>query len=148
MSAAVGADVEDICSLCGDMWHVVVAEDGDRIERVQCKQCSREHRPKSSKPAPRSTRSAARPGSKSVASVTSAAAPLVAADLSKPVEPYKPTGAFGVGQRLLHPTFGAGVVESSPGPGKIQVFFPGGRRILAQAKPGGQLPGRSTENGG
>src|SRR5678815_1711262 len=39
MSAAVGADVEALCSKCGDVWHVVVAKVGERIVKVQCKQC-------------------------------------------------------------------------------------------------------------
>ena len=34
MSAAVGADVESLCSKCGDVWHVVVAKVGDQIVRV------------------------------------------------------------------------------------------------------------------
>src|SRR5665647_995831 len=44
MSAGVGADVESLCSKCGDVWHVVVAKDGDKIVKVQCKQCSGYHR--------------------------------------------------------------------------------------------------------
>jgi hypothetical protein len=38
---------------------------------------------------------------------------------------------------VQHATFGLGVVESSPGPGKMQVAFPGGRRVLAQARAPG-----------
>ena len=40
----VGADVESLCAKCGDVWHVVVAKVGDRIARVQCKQCGAPHR--------------------------------------------------------------------------------------------------------
>ena len=36
----VGADVEALCGKCGDVWHVVVAKVGDRVAKVQCKQCS------------------------------------------------------------------------------------------------------------
>ena len=32
MSAAVGADVEALCSKCGDVWHVVVAKVGERVD--------------------------------------------------------------------------------------------------------------------
>ncbi|MBL0215562.1 MAG: hypothetical protein IPQ07_16970 [Myxococcales bacterium] len=52
MSAGVGADVEALCSKCGDVWHVVVAKVGERIVKVQCKQCSGYHRYKSPHGAP------------------------------------------------------------------------------------------------
>ena len=52
MSAGVGADVESLCSKCGDVWHVVVAKDGDKIVKVQCKQCSGYHRYRSPHGAP------------------------------------------------------------------------------------------------
>ena len=41
MSAAVGADVEALCSKCGDVWHVVVAKVGDQIVKVHCKSATR-----------------------------------------------------------------------------------------------------------
>src|SRR6202012_6152712 len=44
MSAAVGADIEALCSKCGDVWHVVVAKVGDKIAKVHCKQCNGDHR--------------------------------------------------------------------------------------------------------
>ena len=34
MSAGVGADVEALCSKCGDVWHVVVAKIGDKIVKM------------------------------------------------------------------------------------------------------------------
>src|SRR5262249_25121016 len=52
MSAGVGADVEALCSKCGDVWHVVVAKVGQQIVKVQCKQCSGYHRYKSPHGAP------------------------------------------------------------------------------------------------
>ena len=55
--------------------------------------------------------------------------------MSRPVRSYSIRETFEVSDRVDHPKFGVGVVESSPGPGKISVMFPAGRRILAQAKP-------------
>ena len=34
MTARVGADIEALCSKCGDVWHVVVAMVGPEIVRV------------------------------------------------------------------------------------------------------------------
>jgi hypothetical protein len=134
MTAAVGADIESICTKCGDVWHVVVAKVGDRIAKVQCKQCNGLHRykpPGGAVPAPRSS------GPVRARRPAAAPEPSVAADLTRPVRRYAPADAYAPGDRLNHPTFGLGVVESSPGPGKMQVYFPGGRRVLAQAKAPG-----------
>jgi hypothetical protein len=145
-TAAVGADIESICSTCGDVWHVVVAKVGDKIAKVQCKQCGKLHR---HKPPGEAGASASSSGGGASSSKTSSRTtkprvavaapkppdePLVAADQSRPVRTYKASDTFSPGDRVQHPTFGTGVVELSPGPGKIQVFFPDGRRILAQAK--------------
>jgi hypothetical protein len=144
MTAAVGADIESICSKCGDVWHVVVAKVGEKIAKVQCKQCHGFHRykPPGGLPAPVRTKAgAAAPRPRKAAAPEPE--PAVAADPSRPVRRYAPGDAYTAGDRINHPTFGQGVVESSPGPGKMQVFFPSGRRILAQAKaPGSGLERR------
>ena len=44
MTPAVGADIESLCSKCGDVWHVVVAKVGEEIVRVICKECGGQHR--------------------------------------------------------------------------------------------------------
>lgn len=140
MSAAVGADVEALCSKCGDVWHVVVAKVGERIVKVQCKQCSGYHRYKSPHGAPAAAKlpSATRPAKEPRAPkspVERFEKPAVAADLSKPARPYRASEKFDVGERVDHPSFGQGVVELAE-PGKITVFFASGRRVLVQSKEG------------
>ncbi|HVK83871.1 MAG TPA: hypothetical protein VM513_07180 [Kofleriaceae bacterium] len=141
MSAAVGADVEALCSKCGDVWHVVVAKVGEQIVKVQCKQCGGYHRFKSphGAPAEKKLPSAIRPPKEPRPSrdpVERFEKPAVAADLAKPVRPYRASEQFAVGERVDHPNFGQGVIELSE-PGKITVFFASGRRVLVQAKDGG-----------
>jgi hypothetical protein len=135
MSAGVGADVEALCSKCGDVWHVVVAKVGQQIVKVQCKQCSGYHRYKSPHGAPADKKLPAthRPPRESRAPVERFEKPAVPADLSRPTRPYRASEQFEVGERIEHPTFGQGVIELSE-PGKITVFFPSGRRVLVQAK--------------
>jgi len=154
----VGDDIESICGKCGDVWHVVVAKVGAKIVKVQCKQCGalHRHRPPAGKSAPAgaTTSSSARPARETPASSSRTPArasktpraprpsegPLVEADPSRPVRAYKATGEFTPGDRIQHPTFGVGIVEtSSAAEGKIQVFFPAGRRVLVQAKPASKL---------
>jgi hypothetical protein len=139
MTAAVGADIEALCSKCGDVWHVVVAKDGEKIAKVQCKQCGGYHRYKSVHGA---TAQQKLPSNKRAPKEPRATVserfekPAVEADLTRPVKTYRASGKFDVSDRVDHPTFGQGVIEMSE-PGKITVFFATGRRVLAQAKDGG-----------
>ena len=135
MSAGVGADVEALCSKCGDVWHVVVAKVGEQIVKVQCKQCSGYHRYKSPHGAPAEKKLPAtnRAPRETKPPVERFEKPAVAADLSKPARPYRASELFEIGERIDHPSFGQGVVELSEA-GKITVFFGSGRRVLVQAK--------------
>lgn len=142
VSEPVGADIESLCAKCGDVWHVVVAKVGETIAKVQCKQCGGLHRHKP----PGGTTKPARAASSTAGATTRSGTrkapapapppppgPMVAVDETRPPRPYRTTDAFTPGERVSHPTFGLGVVETA-GAGKMQVFFPGGRRVLAQAK--------------
>jgi hypothetical protein len=135
MSAGVGADVEALCSKCGDVWHVVVAKVGEKIVKVQCKQCSGYHRYKSphGAPAEKKLPSTNRPVREPKPPVERFEKPAVAADLTRPSRSYRASELFEVGERIDHPSFGQGVVETAE-PGKITVFFASGRRVLVQAK--------------
>jgi hypothetical protein len=139
MTAAVGADVEALCSKCGDVWHVVVAKVGAQIVRVICKECGGQHRYRSPHGAPKDKRqpslSTPRAAREPKAPVERFEKPAVAADLSKPVRPYGASLKFEVGERVEHPSFGQGVIEQAE-PGKITVFFASGRRVLAHSKDG------------
>ena len=44
MAFEVGSDIESMCNSCGDVWHVIVAKVGEKITKVQCKQCGKQHR--------------------------------------------------------------------------------------------------------
>jgi hypothetical protein len=159
----VGADIESICGKCGDVWHVVVAKVGDKVAKVLCKQCGAQHRHKPPERPGAETATAAKAPKVKKARATGASAkkkasskaasanePMVNFDPDKPVKPYKASELFAVGDRVSHPSFGTGVVELSPGPGKMQVFFPDGRRVLACAKAAstiGPVPTRKDDGG-
>ena len=142
MSAAVGADIEALCSKCGDVWHVVVAKEGEKIAKVQCKQCGGYHRYKSPTSVPKEKRQPpsmmerAQRELAPKAPVERFEKPAVAADLTKPVRTYRASEKYAVGERVDHPNFGQGVIEIAE-PGKITVFFGSGRRVLVQSKEGG-----------
>jgi DNA-directed RNA polymerase subunit M/transcription elongation factor TFIIS len=151
----VGADIESVCSKCGDVWHVVVAKVEEKIVKVQCKECKAEHRykaPKSAKAA--KAKAKKKPATKRKTTKKKAepepVGPTVEPDLSKPSRPYSIRDSYKVAERIDHPKFGTGIVEVSSEPGKMTVFFPDGRRVLAQAKieTGLARPAKSFDRGG
>ncbi|RMH42584.1 MAG: hypothetical protein D6689_07805 [Deltaproteobacteria bacterium] len=151
MSVAVGADIESLCSKCGDVWHVVVAMVDGKVAKVECKECHGVHRyrdPKGkAKAAPKRT-SKAGAGKKAPAPKV----PVVEANPDRPPRPYRTTDTYEPGDRVQHATFGDGVVQAVVGPGKVEILFADGeRRLLACAKPApslGRAPRRrfETEN--
>jgi hypothetical protein len=136
----VGEDIEDICTRCGDTWHVVMAKMGDRVAKVVCKLCGSQHNyrgEKNAQPTKGSGSSWGRPRRRKAGRANSTPAPqLPDFDPSKPPRGYSPQQSFQPGERVIHPTFGVGVVASTPGPGKVEVQFPGGARTLACARTG------------
>jgi hypothetical protein len=142
---AVGEDIEAICGRCGQVWHVVMAKMGDRIAKVVCKRCGGHHRYRTESDTPadgsaredrRSSGGARRP---SRAATPMPVEPLPAFDPDKPPRPYAAKDLYAPGERVDHPSFGTGVVTGSPGPGKVEIAFPAGIRVLACAKAASTL---------
>ena len=140
-TAGVGQDIEDICTRCGDTWHVVVAKVGERVIKVVCKQCNVQHHYRGEKPAAASSTSssggswgASRKRRTTKRSMVPTPPPAPTFDPSKPPRAYSPQANFAAGERIVHPSFGTGVVAGTPGPGKIDVVFPAGAKTLACSK--------------
>jgi hypothetical protein len=119
-----------MCSKCGDVWHVIVAMVGDRIAKVQCKECGslHRHRPPGGVAAKGKT---TRTRKSAAVKVKAVQGPTVEPDLRKPTRAYIATDQYAVAERVQHPSFGIGVVESTQA-GKVTVYFPVGRKVLAQ----------------
>lgn len=139
---SAGSDVECLCGKCGDTWHVVVAMVGSTIAKVQCKECGGLHkyRPLGSKPrAKAGTKPRKAGGSRSrKGEPAEPVGPTVEPDLKRAIRTYRADEHFEVAERVQHPTFGLGVVEVSEA-GKITIWFPSGRKRLAQAAPAPKL---------
>jgi hypothetical protein len=139
---AVGEDIEALCGRCGQVWHVVMAKMGERIAKVVCKRCGGHHGYRTEK-VEGADAPAAGAGGKRAASGPrrynrrDAETPqpvMPPFDPSKPPRPYTAKEVYTAGERLTHPAFGTGVVTGTPGPGKIEIAFPAGVRVLACAK--------------
>jgi hypothetical protein len=143
---AVGEDIEALCGRCGQVWHVVMAKMGERIAKVVCKRCGGHHLYRTENGGDvaaggSATDSSRRTAPRRMRRASGAVAPLVvpAFDPSKPPRAYSAKEAFNPGERVTHPTFGTGVVTVVPGPGKIEIAFPSGVRVLACVKASSTL---------
>ena len=132
----VGSDIEAICKKCGDVWHVVITLDDRRIAKVECGQCGARHRYRGvkgeigavrGKPAARATFWRTRSGQKKQA---------VGADESRPRRDFRMSDTYEVGDRVLHASFGEGVVQEVAAPAKIVVLFDVGSKTLVQGRRG------------
>jgi len=135
----VGGDVRSLCRRCGETWHVVIAVHQGRIAKVECGDCKAGHRYRPpggaapGAPGPRPVRAAGA----APRSARMRAEPVVEPDLSRPPRPFAPSETYRVGDRLLHPQFGEGVVQALAGPRKIRVLFQAGPKALVHDRGGG-----------
>src|SRR3954454_22703865 len=124
---AVGEDIDALCGKCGQVWHVVMAKVGERIAKVVCKRCGGQHLYRTEQSG-EAAASGERPVSGAKRPLRSRtpeppALPVPAFDPSKAPRPYSALEAFTAGDRVVHTTFGTGVVTGSPGPGKVEIAF-------------------------
>jgi hypothetical protein len=146
--ASVGQDIEALCGRCGQVWHVVMAMMGDRIAKVVCKRCNGHHRYRTDNETPEAAPNApARegqgrrpaPARRFARAAARTPAPLPTFDPNKPPRTYTAKEAYGQGDRVMHPTFGTGIVTGVPAPGRVEVAFPSGERVLACSKTASTL---------
>src|SRR3954468_9515056 len=102
----VGQDIEDVCSRCGDTWHVVMAKMGDRVIKVVCKLCSVQHNyrgEKNAAPAAASSSSGQLNAAKRRKTTNRGAAPPPPPtfDPSKPPRAYSIKSNFAIGERIV-----------------------------------------------
>jgi len=135
MKIDVGADIEATCRKCGEVWHVIIAMDGRDILKVECKQCRARHR---YRPVEGEGALASRSGGTSRVRKPPArrrtAPAVVEADASRPARAFRTTETYAVGDRVVHASFGEGVVQAVTGVKKIEVLFDSGPRTLVHAR--------------
>jgi hypothetical protein len=137
--ASVANETLAYCTSCKmDLNHVIVALKGDRIAKVQCLTCKKEHvyrapkgatEPDTSKPA--QTRASKKSDDDDHShSIEIEWEKLMSAHKDIPVKPYTVKGIFGLGDKLSHPTFGDGIVGKLIYPNKLEVIFRNDVKVL------------------
>ena len=142
MQLTVGKDLFAMCGKCDAEWHVIVAMDGGRVTKVQCKQCMGYHRYRAppgevdvNKGKGRRHVAGARSRKANGNGKPASSTAVIEPDMARPVRNYTMRESYEPGDRIDHPKFGRGVVEACPTAGKMMVFFETeGRRTLAQGR--------------
>ena len=135
----VGSEIESICGKCGDTWHVVIALVDRRIARVECRECGarHRHRPPGGRASAPAAKRRGEPRTRASALRRSAERVVVEADPSRPRRPFRTSDVYQVGDRIVHATFGEGVVQAVTGPQKVEVLFGAGPKTLVHARKTG-----------
>jgi hypothetical protein len=131
---AVGKEALAYCTSCKmDLNHIIAAMKGDRIAKVQCLTCKKDHvykAPKGVTEPGKAAAKTARAKKKAAAAQEEAAhsievewQKLMLAHKDAPTKGYTTKSNFGLGDKINHPTFGEGIVGKLIYPNKIEVIF-------------------------
>lgn len=126
-----------------DLNHTVVAMKGDKIAKVQCRTCKKEHSYKApkgvsepeteAKKHARAEAAATRKAERNAAGGSSVEVEwrkLMTAHQATPFKTYSAKTAFAIGDKIKHPTFGEGMITKLIHPNKIEVIFMRDIKIL------------------
>ncbi len=132
----VAQEVLAYCTKCRmDLNHIIVAMQGDRISKVQCRTCNGFHMYRAPKGVtvakPKKTRTTAAVEKRTVESEWER---LMKERASQPAKTYSPQTAFKQGDKINHATFGDGVVEKLIHPNKMEIVFRSEIKLLIRAQ--------------
>jgi hypothetical protein len=136
-ASAVGKETIAYCTSCKmDLNHVVVAMKGDRVAKVQCLTCKKEHTFKAPKGAtePKKKRGKAAKAEEDKGNpIELEWEKLMTTHKDAPTKSYNTKGAFALGDKINHATFGQGIVGKIIYPNKIEVIFRTDVKVLIHA---------------
>ena len=136
-TTAVGKETIAYCTSCKmDLNSVIVAMKGDRIAKVQCFTCKKEHTYKAPKGAtePKKKRGkAAKDAAPEGNPIEAEWEKLMTTHKDAPTKSYNTKGQFALGDKINHTTFGAGMVGKLIYPNKIEVIFRTDVKVLIHA---------------
>ncbi len=142
----VAEEVLAYCSQCKmDLKATVIAMKGDQVLRVQCRTCRGERGFKAPKgvndpkmaPPPKTTTRGARTasGERPDHSVAAEWRKEMTARKDRPLNSYNAKVQVNLGDRLLHPTFGEGIVMKQIHPNKAEILFEMDLKVLITGGP-------------
>ena len=137
-SLSAGSDIDDRCTKCGmELAHVIIAMDGPRPIKTQCKTCGSEHKYRGTlgKPVPkkRSSGSTTTRRTTKAPTITSYEQAMLGRDIAR-ARRYSAREKFESGEIVDHKTFGLGAVLKELSGGKIEVCFQAGTKVLVHGR--------------
>lgn len=133
-------EVISYCTKCKmDLNHVIIAMQGDRIAKVQCRTCKGEHKFKAPTGATepvkkkRASKAKDKDGAGEPKTIEVEWERLMSAHKDQPFKKYNAKGQFVLGDKLNHPTFGEGIVGKLIYPNKLEVIFKSDIKVLIHA---------------
>ncbi len=134
----VGSELDSYCGKCKmELRHAVVAMVDALPKRVRCLTCSNEHNHRLLKKKSTVTKTR-RKGTKSPTRKAQENAAHWASLMSEWDDTralkYSVFGSFQVNDRVVHSSFGKGVVTQVPGPDRIITLFENGEKLLLQGR--------------
>jgi len=133
-TVSVATETLSYCTSCKmDLNHMIVAMKGDRIAKVQCLTCKKEHvyrAPKGATEPKAKTKKKAAAEEEANHSIEVEWEKLMNAHREHPMKNYSMKGHFSLGDKLNHPTFGEGIVGKLIYPNKLEVIFRTDVKIL------------------
>lgn len=132
MPPQVAKEIISYCSSCKrDVMHTIVAMKEDRIVRVLCRSCKKEH---AFRRAPDQYASAGKRSTQKSSPRKSVSTPDWETEMAKfkgaAAKPYAMNGLFDEGQKVAHSTFGTGIVQRLISSDKMEVLFEAGIKVL------------------
>jgi hypothetical protein len=136
-----GSEVDSYCTKCKlDLNHRIISMDGDKVFKVECLTCRGHHRyrrPKSAEPVARTVKRAVServPKPKAADQLRKVWQDAIMGRTAGDFVAYRIDQEFSAGQLVRHKKFGDGVVNEVVDPGKVEVLFEDGPRMLAQGR--------------
>jgi hypothetical protein len=132
----VGKDIISYCTSCKmDLNHVIVSLKGDRVAKVQCLTCKKEHAFKVAKGAtePKKKKAKKEKAEDAGSPIEVEWEKLMLAHKDMPMKTYNMKGNFTLGDKITHPNFGEGIVGKLIYPNKLEVIFRNDVKVLIHA---------------
>jgi len=127
MAPKVAKSVLSHCTSCKmDLIHTIVAVKGDKIARVLCLTCKKEHAfrlPTELRASSKKSRSVRSPVPQKARSAAAEWEKAMEQAAGLPAKAYALGGSFETGEKVDHPMFGPGVVRRLISPNKMEVVF-------------------------
>ena len=133
MAKQVSEDIVAYCTSCKlDLAHVIVAPDGEKVKKVLCKTCNKEHvykAPKEGKVPSKKKKTAANSKKKTISPLEQWERAMEQAK-DAPIRVYAQDGSFREGEKVDHRSFGQGLITKLIQPNKMEVIFEEGAKLM------------------